>query len=88
LKFNSRQDTPPLRLSDVLILRSDRWPSKSSPARLSGREPTGKIGDERKWFARFSINGSFHQPFSALIRRYEKIAKRSHRFISLIVSGA
>jgi hypothetical protein len=31
------------------------------------------------WFARFSVNGSFHQPFSALIRSDQILANCSQR---------
>jgi hypothetical protein len=31
------------------------------------------------WFARFSVNGSFHQPFSVLINRRELLVNHSHR---------
>jgi hypothetical protein len=35
------------------------------------------------WFARFSINGSFYQPFSVLINRRELVVNRLHRLTGI-----
>ena len=35
------------------------------------------------WFAGFSINGSFHQPFSVLIRRHALVVDRSPRLTAI-----